>query len=327
MKNKIAIQLFGHLRSFRDCEYYFKKNLIDLYDCDIFIHTWRTEEHSDKTWHNFNREYSRIETDIEEVKNTYFPKRVYVEDNSIIYQGGFFNERNNITLRGIKSMLHSKNEVNKLRLEYQKENKIKYDFVIVLRPDVLLLQPLILDKYLNEFKFSENASIHFSSGNHQHYQETKSIFTPLASDLFYFAKPSTIDKLTSAIDEFERFYKDFTTVNPGGISSPEGSFIERAYQKGVIPRMYTFTYVVKRTSGSNHLLVGFEHLDKHQDCIEIPKEFLPKEKKSSIGKTLLSLLSLKLLNKTKKQIIRTKRQLDNLNSTIDLLKIEKSKKN
>lgn len=222
-------------------------------------------------------------------------------------------------------MLYSKSKVNDLRVKYQKEHGIEYDFVVILRPDLLLLQPLIFDKYQLEFLFNKNTFIHFSSGAHQHSQETKAI-SPLASDLFYFAKPSTVDKLTSTIDDFDRFYKDFTTVNPGSISSPEGAFIERAYQQSIMPRMYTFTYVVKRTSGSNHLLVGFEHIDKHQDCIEIPKEFLPEEKKTPVGKTVLSLLNLKLLNKTKKQIIRTKKQLDNLNSTIDLLKIDKSNK-
>ena len=49
---KIAVQIFGHLRTFKECFPFLKKNLLDKYDCDVFMHTWDTIDHSTKTWHN-----------------------------------------------------------------------------------------------------------------------------------------------------------------------------------------------------------------------------------------------------------------------------------
>ena len=37
---KIAVQLFGHFRTFEKCAQALKENLLDRYDCDVFIHTW-----------------------------------------------------------------------------------------------------------------------------------------------------------------------------------------------------------------------------------------------------------------------------------------------
>ena len=48
---KIAIQLFGHLRTYKKCLPALKKHLLNKYDCDIFMHTWDTYNHNTKTWH------------------------------------------------------------------------------------------------------------------------------------------------------------------------------------------------------------------------------------------------------------------------------------
>jgi hypothetical protein len=37
---KIAVQLFGHLRTYKKCFPALKKHLLSKYDCDIFIHSF-----------------------------------------------------------------------------------------------------------------------------------------------------------------------------------------------------------------------------------------------------------------------------------------------
>lgn len=41
-------------------------------------------------------------------------------------------------------------EVCRLREEYSKENNIKYDFFMFIRPDILCVQPLILSNYIDK---------------------------------------------------------------------------------------------------------------------------------------------------------------------------------
>ena len=49
---KIAVCFFGHLRTFKRCAPYIKKNLLNHYDCDLFMHTWSEYNHNTKTWHD-----------------------------------------------------------------------------------------------------------------------------------------------------------------------------------------------------------------------------------------------------------------------------------
>lgn len=45
-------------------------------------------------------------------------------------------------------MLYSMEECNKLRWEYERKNKIKYDYIVILRPDVELWNPLVLENFI-----------------------------------------------------------------------------------------------------------------------------------------------------------------------------------
>ena len=62
MTKKIAVQMFGHLRTFEHTYKSFFENLInpnkeDGYEIDIFIHTWDKLE-ANATYHNLNIDLS-----------------------------------------------------------------------------------------------------------------------------------------------------------------------------------------------------------------------------------------------------------------------------
>ncbi|MGF1751217.1 hypothetical protein [Vibrio cionasavignyae] len=314
---KLAIQFFGHLRSFRETHEFVKNNILSVYDCDVFMHTWSEEEHSDPTWHHMQQQESKL-TDKAEISQYYSLKGLEVEDNSIIQEDGFFNLNNNISLRGLKAMLYSQNKVNKIRTNYQNETGVEYDYVITLRPDIMPLTKLDLSVYQAEFEFTSKCSIHFSNGAHSHFQETKSIYTPLASDLFFIAKPKTMDMLCDAINDFKRYFVDFSTVNPGGIASPEGSFIERLHHKGVLPRFYALPYIVKRTSGNNHLIAGMRQMKFYPHKVTIP-DFV--QDKMAYQDTWLlrcfAKLSTKHIRKVQKELIRTARKIQYFADRLD----------
>ena len=71
---KIAVQLFGHLRTFRECHSYLAKHLLDLYECDVFVHTWSFEDHVDPTWHKESNVLAANITDEKELLRLYKPK-------------------------------------------------------------------------------------------------------------------------------------------------------------------------------------------------------------------------------------------------------------
>lgn len=321
---KIAIQLFGHLRSYAQVNSYLRSHIIEQYDCDIFIHTWSEEEHSDPSWHkDSNSEQPVKVTNEAKVREMYEPAGLEIEDNSIIEYPGFFNENNNITLRAMKAMSHSQNRVNRLRREYAQSNNIKYDLVVVLRPDVMPLAKLDLCQYRDELSYCASSTIHFSSGTHQHTQGRKKVTTPLASDLFFIAGPDTLDRFFELKDNnFERFYVDFTKVNEGGISAPEASFLEALSQSGAIPRFYEFPYAVIRTTGSNHLKSNMEVLSDFECTLSLPSYLKDEESDAdkSISDFLFSKFDNKKLEKLQKQLTRMKRQLDALSNKLQRIK-------
>lgn len=321
---RVAIQLFGHLRSYEQAWSYLKAHIIDKYDCNIFIHTWSEEEHSDPSWHkNPNSELPKKITNEAKLREIYDPAGLEVENNSLIEYTGYFNANDNISLRGMKAMSHSQSRVNRLRQEYAQRNNIEYDLVVVLRPDVMPLANLDLAQHLDEFSYCPNSTIHFSSGAHQHNQAHKKVMTPLASDLFYIAKPETLDRFFELKDNnFERFYVDFAKVNKGGISAPEASFLEALIQSGAVPRFYQFPYAVIRTTGSNHLKANMEVISDFERSLPLP-DYLNDED-SEVGRSFadffFSKFDNKKLEKMQKQLTRMKRQLDALSHKLQRIK-------
>lgn len=325
-KQKIAIEMFGHLRSYEVVYPYLEAHILRENECDIFIHTWSEEEHSDPSWHKSpDDEKVKKITNEKRLRELYNPVSLEIEDNTIITYPGYFNANNNISLRGMKAMSHSQNRVNRLRKEYAQNNNVEYDLVIVLRPDVMPLANLDLSQYLDEFSYCANSTIHFSSGAHQHSQSHKKVTTPLASDLFYIARPEILDRFFELKDNnFERFYVEFTKVNKGGISAPEASFLEALTQSGAIPRFYEFPYAVIRTTGNNHLKANMDVISDFERTLPLPSFLKGEERRMehSLTDFFFSKLNNKKLEKVQKQLNRIKRQVDSLN-----LKLQRIKEN
>ncbi|RTJ81093.1 hypothetical protein C3H50_09360, partial [Campylobacter jejuni] len=140
-KKKLAIQLFGHIRTFEHTFLYFQNNIvganIDDYEIDIFIHTW--DEFSAMGKPNTERyELNKplcgkklTAYDIDKIKKLYLPKKILVEKLTTPYGGDASIEK-----------------VNYLREQYEREFNIKYHQILYIRPDVLPLHPLNINVFL-----------------------------------------------------------------------------------------------------------------------------------------------------------------------------------
>ncbi|EDO7798042.1 galactosyltransferase [Campylobacter coli] len=161
MKKKLAIQLFGHMRTYEQTYEKFKENIINVnlqdgWEIDLFIHTWDKFNSSSKSWHKdlnlfSNNDYLK-ESDKNKIRKLYNPKILSIESLKEGEHGG----------------LLSKRAGNKIREEYEKQNNIKYNYILYTRPDILFLNPLRLDRYLeeyNKYAFLKLPSKHAFCGN------------------------------------------------------------------------------------------------------------------------------------------------------------------
>ena len=141
---RIAIYLYGHMRTYKNTYKKFLENIVnpnikDGWKIDIFIHTWDIFSITDpNVWHAKQNLFPTLDnkkltqTDMNEIINIYNPKKIVFEpDNGRPAQ-----------------RYHKVRAVNQLRLDYEKEYNIKYDFFITTRPDIYFLKPFILNEYL-----------------------------------------------------------------------------------------------------------------------------------------------------------------------------------
>lgn len=138
---RIALQFSGQLRNFQQCAYFFKTQLLNRVPIDIFVSTWKVNStaqlFSDEgTIRDFLNLYNIAAHRIEELNQDYFLHLIKscksgvntrVKYDYMVY--GFYQRW----------------QCNLLRKEYEKKHNIKYDRVIITRPDLILGEPLKFD--------------------------------------------------------------------------------------------------------------------------------------------------------------------------------------
>jgi hypothetical protein len=134
---KIAVCFSGQIRTGHINYPNIKRFLGDLYDyCDFFVYTWDTEtythkEHASKRLLDANIpsnfHYPAISDSISLFYSLYIPRSMVVNN---------YNE----TIKehpGLDPYAYCIRQSYNLMKEYSKNNKIKYDYVVITRPDVL----------------------------------------------------------------------------------------------------------------------------------------------------------------------------------------------
>ena len=233
---KIAVQLYGHLRTFRKCAPALRKHILDHYDADVFIHTWDRTEHGDKSWYSDGVKCSAEPVNnklLSEIDALYAPIAIKVETQNLFEEAGHFGTHSDIqiSLQGMKYMTYGQYMANKLRKDYQAENNVSYDYVIVMRPDVMPFVSLDLQKYQAEFEFCKTISVHFVHNSEIKVRSNKVFNYPLVADCFYLSKPDVVDKITSIYQEFDYYYKNISKIFPKQVENPEVAFFENIMQK------------------------------------------------------------------------------------------------
>ena len=229
---KIAVQFFGHMRTFEKCAPSLKKYFLRYYDCDVFIHTWSTLDHDTKTWHKHKKSGHSIDQSQFEnkIQSLYSPKKIKIEDQ-VPEDLGIYEASSSRTLSiyGIQSMFYSMEQANKLRESYECQSKTKYDYVLMIRPDILLKKRLRIEQFTKLFSEEETTHAVFSCGFNN-----KPIVNELrfvgAIDVMFFAKPQTMVKL---LNDHQVMIEDAQQVSHLKKFGPEYLLYRQAESEGI----------------------------------------------------------------------------------------------
>ncbi|EAI7871053.1 hypothetical protein ACJMBT_001501, partial [Campylobacter lari] len=142
MMKKLAIQLFGHMRTYELTYQKFRENIIEVnlkdgWEIDLFIHTWDKFNSSSKSWHEnlnlFSNDNYLTEEDKNKIQKLYNPKILNIESLEDGVHGGLLSK-----IRG-----------NELRKQYSKKTNSKYNYILYTRPDLLFINPFRIDTFLS----------------------------------------------------------------------------------------------------------------------------------------------------------------------------------
>lgn len=252
---RVAVQLYGHLRTFELCYKRLYECLINLYQCDVFIHTWDTLDHATQTWHNFKMKGNY---DPEEIKtkviDCYHPKKYIVEKQEARDEGCIVAQHKSISVYGIKAMLYSMQQVNKLRVEYEEETKQRYDYIVMLRPDVELWLPLELPSYIDDTEMIELQNSFYFGGFYKYKRILNNWKAIGGSDVLFFASRLAMDKIFSHTEDLNRNCTDQRIAGYG----PEYAFLYTIEKLGMRMQFIDYLWGNKYTILRGDMVQGKE---------------------------------------------------------------------
>jgi hypothetical protein len=146
---KVCLLLSGQLRNAVEIFPYFEKNLLSLYDVDVFISSWRNTSQIDSS-NNFN--VVPYDDSLSEVVRLYNPASIELESYDYNYNNIWVDMVNpfkskietNTNLVSMCSMFYKMMKSNEVKNNFKKINNIHYDLVIQTRMDIKLEEELKL---------------------------------------------------------------------------------------------------------------------------------------------------------------------------------------
>lgn len=222
-KPKIAVCFFGHLRTYKKCAPYLKKNLLNYYDADLFIHTWDQLDYDHKSWHGSAKVKGKTyERRLIETYGKF--KKILIEKQVLEDLGS----HNNHFISGMKCAYLTRYKSCKLAQEYAEQNNIKYDYVLLIRPDLMVKVPVIIEDLISDdIKNIDNTVFCVMTcfvGS-----------VRVCTDIFFLAKSDVMFKFMDATDyAIEQLIIDkWRHEDPENFNSPEDFIYFQAQKTGI----------------------------------------------------------------------------------------------
>lgn len=132
---KTALCISNFLRTWKDNFPSLKDNFLDIYNPDIFIHTWNSIDSN------------RISPFLDNINSYFSPKKILIESPiSFSISERMKNRNNKRNINSVLSMFYSIQQSNHLKTMYENMNGFKYDCVIRFRTDIKLFDQIYFDK-------------------------------------------------------------------------------------------------------------------------------------------------------------------------------------
>lgn len=209
---KVALEFYGHLRSFRETADNIIENLIKPMadEVDVFIHCWDETDHSDLTWHNMDcvkRGKKVSSDDIKFLEEKYKPKKILCEKQIHVENDREYlmkSSKRNISYRVLKNTYYTRYRVSKLRQEYQKATGVKYDYVIQARLDLIFNKKAdFLSVFDIEYYIPDIDKTIFYAWTQDSYYFNFPTCGRGGTDILYFGKPEAMNKLSNLYENIE----------------------------------------------------------------------------------------------------------------------------
>jgi len=251
---KIAVCFSGQIRTGIENYPNIKEFFGELYDdCDFFIHTWNFTEYKTYNCSNIaSRPIIESVEKFEEIKKLYSPKKMIVDIKHIGYETA--------EKYGIQPLWYSFWKSVELKKQYELENNFKYDYVIKLRPDLVLnhhtcddLIKEINTTYDNEFKIIGWDG--FDTPKH----------IQLSTDVFFISKSN---EMNIAADYFWSLIKYYDNNNYTNLP-----FYLKEYNIQSVKPVYVNRFVLLREIFIENGVLKLNKLDMLNEITELEKYY------------------------------------------------------
>ncbi len=151
---KVALCLQGQPRNWKPSVNHLHKFIISQYDTDVFGHTWWDKNMIGHTYGTSpftgGGTYTIKENDIEELQREYNFKKFQVDPPRCFIDGKQYKvkelpEKRDSIIDSLKSRYFSLKTVLTLAEQYEKEHNLNYDWIIISRYDISIMQmPMLI---------------------------------------------------------------------------------------------------------------------------------------------------------------------------------------
>lgn len=201
---KIAVCFSGQIRTGVHVVKNIKNYIGDLYQyCDFFVHTWDVESISMNDLNTMISDgdlYQKNKNIVHKIDNSKFTNfySIYNPISMVVEPYLMFNYRqlpggrryNNNTKSEVISLFESIHECNKLKINHEEKYNFKYDYVVRLRPDLVIHPEKSLEEDL--FEISDDVLL-FAGFKNRDYSNR-------IDDIFWISKSEIMDKISPYYD-------------------------------------------------------------------------------------------------------------------------------
>jgi hypothetical protein len=198
---KIALCISGTVRTFKKCYQSLIDNIINLYDCDVFMFIQNGENVKDMDL-------------IKSVKKVIVEPPVLDEKDYKKY----VRHMSSVPLQNFLRQIYNVKMCNDLVLDYEKQKNIKYEWIIRCRTDIIITKKLSdLDKLDNDIIYIPRYSWHNQDHLNKYYPIGRFNFakSDCIPDFFAFSSPKLMKIYASdRYNDFDQLVKETKVIFP-----------------------------------------------------------------------------------------------------------------